>query len=94
MVGPGHHWPAAMCWTKARHSSTEISTHIKQRLRSSLAALAAAFCVLSLPTFFLSRAPWSALAAVGRGASGEKDMSLVKATDELYKAKVKPYGLR
>ena len=44
--------------------------------------------------FFLSLAPWSALAAVGRGASGEKDMSLVRTTDQLYKAKVKPYRLR
>ena len=44
--------------------------------------------------FFLTRAPCSALAAVGRGASGEKDMSLVRTTDMLYNAKVKPYGLR
>ena len=43
--------------------------------------------------FFLSHAPWSALAAVGRGASGEKDMSLVRTNDQLYKAKVKHYGV-
>ena len=42
----------------------------------------------------MTRAPWSALAAVGCGASGEKDMSLVRTTDMLYNAKVKPYGLR
>ena len=39
--------------------------------------------------FFLSHAPWSALAAVGRGASGEKTMSLVRTNDQLYKAKAK-----
>ena len=33
-------------------------------------------------------------AAVGRGASGEKDTGLVRTTDKLYNAKVKPYGLR
>ena len=38
---------------------------------------------------FLAQAPWSALAAVGRGASGEKDMSLVRTTDMQYNAKVK-----
>ena len=38
---------------------------------------------------FLTLAPWSALAAVGRGASGEKDMSLVRTTDMLYNAKVR-----
>ena len=41
---------------------------------------------------FLTRAPWSALAAVGRGALGEKDTSLVK--NMLYNAKMKPYGRR
>ena len=45
-------------------------------------------------SFFLSQAPWSALAAVGRGASGEKTMSLVRTNDRLYRAKVKHYGLR
>ena len=44
--------------------------------------------------FLLSRVPWSALAAVGRGASGEKNMSLVRKNDQLYKAKVKRNGLR
>ena len=34
--------------------------------------------------FFLTLAPLSASAAVGRGASGEKDMSLVRSTDKLY----------
>ena len=34
-------------------------------------------------------APWSALAAVGRGASGQKDMSLVRTPNMLYNAKVK-----
>ena len=43
---------------------------------------------------FLSHAPWSALAAVGRGASGEKTMGVVRTNDQLYKAKVKHYGLR
>ena len=38
-------------------------------------------------TFFLTLAPWSTLAAVGRGAAGEKDMSLVRNTDKLYNAK-------
>ena len=38
---------------------------------------------------FLTLAPWSALATVDRGASGEKDMSLVRTTDKLYSAKVK-----
>ena len=36
--------------------------------------------------FFLSRAPWSALAAVGRGASGEKTQSSVRTHDRLYRA--------
>ena len=49
---------------------------------------------MALVSFFLTRAPWSALAAIGRGASGEKDMSLVRTTDMVYNAKVKPYGLR
>ena len=43
-------------------------------------------------TLFLSQAPWSTLAAVGRGASGEKDMSEVRTTDKLYNAKVKRAG--
>ena len=43
---------------------------------------------------FLTRVSWSALADVGRGALGEKDMSLVRTTDMLCNAKVKPYGLR
>ena len=46
-------------------------------------------CVRS---FFLTQAPWSTLAAVGRGASGEKDMSLVKTTGKLYPAEVKRTG--
>ena len=36
-----------------------------------------------ISTRVLTRAPWSALAAVGRGASGEKDMSLVRTNDML-----------
>ena len=39
--------------------------------------------------FFLLRAPWSALAAVG-GASGEKTTSLVRTNGRLCRAKVKP----
>ena len=44
------------------------------------------------PELFLTQAPWSTLAAVGRGASGEKDMSLVKTTGKLYTAEVKRTG--
>ena len=39
------------------------------------------------------RAPW-ALAAVGRGAAGEKTVSLVRTNDQLYKVEVKHKGLR
>ena len=42
--------------------------------------------------FFLTLAPWSTLVAVGRGASGEKDMSEVRTTDKLYNAKMKRAG--
>ena len=42
--------------------------------------------------FFDPSAPWSTLAAVGRGASGEKDMSWVRTSDKLYNGKVKQAG--
>ena len=38
--------------------------------------------------------PWSALAGVGRRATGEKTKSLVRASDQLYRAKLKHHGLR
>ena len=42
--------------------------------------------------FCLTQAPQSTLAAVGRGASSEKDMCEVRTTDELYNPKVKRAG--
>ena len=52
------------------------------------------FFVTCASNFFWSHAPWSALAAVGRGASVGKTMSLVRTSDRLYRAKVKQNGLR
>ena len=40
--------------------------------------------------FFLTRAPWSGLAA----RRSDENMSLARTADKLYNAKVKPYGLR